>query len=145
MLKAATVALAFAVLLGGCASASNAPDSASSATAVPGAAPRLGQTSQGSISITDTSIQRTGQKLRITSQIHNAAPSADELVSVGSQVSPTVTLHPTLQLPANGDLRIGDAVNVVLAQQARLEPGGTVDLTFQFERAGTIQVFSSFH
>jgi hypothetical protein len=135
-------------LLAGCSGSAGAtPDTASSATLVPGDTTKLGSGSGGGISITGTSIQRTGTRLTITAQIHNSESAADELVTVGSNESPTVTLQPPLPIAAGATVTIGGTsdTSVALEQTGRLEPGGTVALSFQFGNAGAIQVFSSFH
>jgi hypothetical protein len=134
--------------LAGCSSAGpgtgTPPNTAGSATVVPGAVPKLGQGSGGGISITGTSIVRTGTKLAITAQIRNEQSSADELTQVGSNVGPTLTLTTPVHLPAGSTVSISGAAKVVVQQSGRLEPGGTVALSFQFNTAGEVQVFSSF-
>jgi hypothetical protein len=140
-------AIAFVLLglLAGCASAGGAPNTAGSATVVPGGGPTLGEGSGGGISVTATSIVRTGTKLQVTARIHNGQTTADELVQVGSQVTDTLTLAPPLKIPAGATVGIGGTgAAVVLDQTGRLEPGGTVALAFQFTGAGAVQVFSSF-
>lgn len=125
-----------------CAGAGVAPNSASSASVVPGAAPSLGQASQGALRISGVSIKRQGTNLLITASIHNSG-AADTLEQIGSQVSPTIALP--VPVPAGGTVTLGGSgTNAVLDQQGRLEPGATVDLTFQFKNGGLLQVFSSF-
>jgi hypothetical protein len=144
---AACALLGLLGVLAGCSStgAGASPNTAGSATVVPGEAPEPGQGSGGGISITGTSIVRTGTKLTVTAQIHNDESSADELAQVGSNVGPTHALAPPLQIPAGGTVSIGGhGTQVVLTQSGRLEPGGTVALSFQFNAAGAVQVFSSF-
>lgn len=141
----AAVALSASVLLFGCASANDQPNAATSASVAPGPVPHLGQATQGTISVTGVSIVRTGQTLRITAQIHNAGTAADELLAIGSQVSPTVALSPAVKVPAGGTAKLGrGGTPASLQQEARLEPEGTVALTLQFQHAGSIEVFSSF-
>ncbi len=134
-------------LIAGCSNAGGggaAPNTASSASVVPGEAPQLGEGSGGGISVTGTSIVRTGKKLSITAQIHSAESTSDELVSVGSEVTPTLTLPSPVKIPAGATVAIGGATKLVLDQNARLEPGGTVALLLHFSNAGAVQVFSSF-
>ncbi len=134
-------------LIAGCSSAGGggvAPNTAGSASVVPGEAPQLGEGSGGGISVTGTSIVRTGTKLSITTQIRSEESSSDELVSVGSEVTSTLTLSSPVKIPAGATVTIGGATKVVLDQNARLEPGGTVALLLQFSNAGSVQVFSSF-
>ncbi len=128
-------------------SSSSSPNSAGSASAVPGGLPKLGQASAGGITVTGTSIVRRGAKLTITMQIHNDETVDDELVTAGSQVSATLTLSPSLRIPAGGTVSVGGtSVNsLVLTQNSRLEPDGTILLMLQFGKAGAVQVFSSFH
>jgi copper(I)-binding protein len=128
-------------------SGSSSPNSAGSASAVPGGLPKLGQGSAGAITVTSTSIVRRGALLTITMQIHNDEAVDDELVTAGSQVSATLTLSPPLRIPAGGTVSVGGASanSLVLTQNSRLEPDGTILLTLQFGKAGAVQVFSSFH
>jgi hypothetical protein len=112
--------------------------------------PKLGQGSAGGITVTGTSIVRNGSKLTITAQIHSDETTDDELVQAGSQVTATLTLTPPLRIPAGGTVSVGGSGNsaantLVLTQNSRLEPDGTVLLMLQFGKAGAIQVFSSFH
>jgi hypothetical protein len=145
-LAAAAVSAVGLVFLCGCAGSTTQPNAASSASVAPGAAPTLGDATQGDLSVNDVSIQRDGTKLAVTATIHNSGPTADQLTEVGSQVSPTLTLTPALAVPAGGTVALGgpNGTKVVLDQQGRLEPGGTVDLILQFQNAGQVQVFSSF-
>jgi hypothetical protein len=135
-------------VVAGCSSAgggSSAPNTAGSASVVPGEAPKLGEGAGGGISITGTSIVRTGTKLAVTAQIHSDESTPDELVQVGSNVGPTLALSSPVHIPAGGTVSIGGhATQVVLTQSGRLEPGGTVALSLQFGTAGAVQVFSSF-
>jgi hypothetical protein len=128
-------------------SGSSSPNSAGSASAVPGGLPKLGQGSAGAITVTSTSIVRRGALLTITMQIHNDEAVDDELVTAGSQVSATLTLSPPLRIPAGGTVSVGGASanSLVLTQNSRLEPDGTILLILQFGKAGAVQVFSSFH
>ncbi len=144
--RRSVVVLGLLGALAGCSSTgtSGAPNSAGSATVVPGAVPKLGQGSSGGISITAASIVRTGTKLAVTAQIRNEQSSADELTQLGSNVGPTLTLTAPVHLPAGGTVSISGATKIVLEQSGRLEPGGTVALSFQFGNAGAVQVFSSF-
>lgn len=133
-------------VIAGCSTgAGSTPNSAGSATVVPGAVPKLGEGSGGGISITAAEIVRTGTQLAVTAQVHNAETTADALTQVASNVGPTLTLAAPVQIPAGSTVSIGGAAaRVVLVQSGRLSPGGTVALSFQFNSAGTIQVFSSF-
>jgi hypothetical protein len=134
-------------LAAGCSSAGtgSSPNTAGSASVVPGEAPKLGEGGGGGISVTGTSIVRTGTRLNVTAQIHSAESTPDELLQVGSEVTGTLTLSPPLQIPAGGTVSIGGhGSQVVLTQSGRLEPGGTVALSLQFGSAGAVQVFSSF-
>ena len=89
------------------------------------------------------SIQREGTKLVISAKIHNSGSAADTLEQIGSQVSPTISF--SLPVPAGGTVTLGRAgTAAVLDQQGRLEPGGTVDLSFDFKNGGLLQVFSTF-
>ncbi len=108
-------------------------------------APTPGTASQGQLSVRITSITRSGDQLTVAGQVHNAAKTTEELLSVGSQVTATLTLTPALQIPAGATLELGSSGRaVVLTQNARLEPGGTVVLMLNFQRAGEVQVFSGF-
>jgi copper(I)-binding protein len=146
-----TAAVAFALLsaLAACSSSAGSgvsPNSAGDATAVPGDVPTLGAGTAGAISVTATSIVRSGTRLTISAKVHNDGSTADTLVSAASQVSATLTLSPPLQIPAGSTVSIGTGGSaVVLNQNSRLEPDGTVVLTLQFSKAGAVQVFSSFH
>lgn len=120
------------------------PNTAGSASAAPGEAPKPGEGAGGGIRITGTSIVRAGSKLTVTATIHNDETKSDQLVQVGSEVTATTVLSTPLTIPAGGTATIGGAQKVVLDQNARLEPGGTVALQFQFSSAGSVQVFSSF-
>ncbi len=146
--RASVALLGLLGVLAACSStgAGPTPNSAGSATVVPGAVPTLGDGSGGGITITATSIVRTGTRLALSAQIHSTESTADELTAVGSNVGPTLTLATPLQIPPGGTVSIGGAATapVVLDQSGRLEPGGTVALSFQFSNAGAIQVFSSF-
>lgn len=128
-------------------SPNDSPNSAGSATAVPGGVPKLGGGSAGGITVSNTSIARSGSKLTITAQIHNAEAVDDDLVTAGSQVSATLTLSPPLRIPAGGTVSVGGASanSLVLTQNSRLEPDGTILLMLRFGKAGAVQVFSSFH
>jgi hypothetical protein len=128
-------------------SPNNSPNTAGSASAVPGGLPKLGQGSAGAITVTSTSIVRRGALLTITMQIHNDETVDDELVTAGSQVSATLTLSPPLRIPTGGTVSVGGASanSLVLTQNSRLEPDGTILLMLQFGKAGAVQVFSSFH
>jgi hypothetical protein len=144
--RATSVALALLAGVAGCSSAGgggSSPNTAGSATVVPGAVPKLGQGSAGGISITAATIVRTGTKLAVTAQLHNEQTKPDELTQVGSNVGPTLALAAPVHIPAGGTVSI-DGTTAVLEQTGRLEPGGTVALSFQFNDAGVIQVFSSF-
>lgn len=135
------------VALTGCSGSggSAAPNTAGSASVVPGEAPKLGDGGGGGISISGTSIVRTGTKLAVTAQIHSDESTPDELTAVGSNVGPTLALASPLQIPAGGTVSIGvHGTQVVLTQSGRLEAGGTVALSLQFGSAGAVQVFSSF-
>lgn len=128
-----------------CAGAGQEPNSASSASVVPGSAPSLGEASQGALDITGVSITRQGTNLIVSATIHNSGTAADSLDQVGSQVSPTTPLSPPLTIAAGGTQALGGSgTRVVLDQQGRLEPGGTVALTFQFRNGGLLQVFTNF-
>jgi copper(I)-binding protein len=111
---------------------------------VPGDVPTPGEGASGGITVSGTKIVRSGTKLTVTASIHNAESKADTLVQVGSEVTATLTLTSPLTIPAGGTVAIGGAHPVVLDQNARLEPGGTVVLEFHFINAGLVEVFSSF-
>ena len=138
---------ACAALLGSmaaCAGTSAAPNTASDPTVVAGA-PTPGQASQGQLTVRVTAITRSGNRLSVAAQVHNAAKTPEELQSIGSQVTATLTLTPPLQIPAGATRELGGGGrSVVLVQNARLEPGGTVALMLNFRRAGAVQVFSGF-
>jgi hypothetical protein len=144
-----TVACALLSVLAACSSSAGSggsPDSAGDATIVPGDVPTLGDGSAGGITVTGTSIVRSGTRLTISAKVHNDGSTPDELAAVGSQVSATLTLSPPLQIPAGDTVSIGRGANaIVLNQNSRLEPDGTVVLSLQFSKAGAVQVFSSFH
>jgi hypothetical protein len=141
----AILALATAAVLSGCSDTGAPPNTAGSATPVPGSAPTLGVANQGNLSLSGVSILRKGTQLIISATITNSGSTADELQQIGSQVSPTLTLNPPIQVPAHGSVKLGgSATSAVLDQQGRLEPGGTVDLMLEFRDAGQLQVFSAF-
>lgn len=144
---AALGALAVSTACGSSSSGSSTPNTAGNATAVPGDVPKLGQGSGGGITVTNTTVVRSGTKLTISARIHNDQTVTDELVAAGSQVSATLTLTPALRIPPGGTITIGNgsANAVVLTQNSRLEPDGTIVLNLQFGKAGAVQVFSSFH
>ncbi len=134
-------------VIAGCAqsgSGSSAPNTAGNATVVPGEVPTPGEGASGGITVTGTKIVRAGSKLTVTATVKSAESKPDELVQVGSEVTATLNLNPPIAVPAGGSIAIGAAHMVVLDQNARLEPGGTVVLQFQFANAGTVEVFSSF-
>jgi hypothetical protein len=146
---AACALLGLLGLLAGCSNSGSGggavPNTAGSASVVPGEAPKLGEGAGGGISVTGTSIVRTGTKLAISAQIHSDESTPDELTAVGSNVGPTLALASPLKIPAGGTVSIGgQGTRVVLTQSGRLEPGGTVALSMQFGSAGNVQVFSSF-
>lgn len=144
-LAALGLALATAVLVSGCSDTGAPPNVASSASPVPGSAPTLGVANQGDLSLSGVSILRKGTQLIVSATITNSGDTADELQQVGSQVSPTLTLNPPIPVPAHGSVTLGGSgPSVVLDQQGRLEPGGTVDLMLEFRDAGQLQVFSGF-
>ena len=128
-------------------SPNNSPNTAGSASAVPGGLPKLGQGSAGGITVSDTSVVRNGSKLTVTMKIRNDETVEDELVTAGSQVAATRTLSPPLRIPAGGTVTVGGASanSLVLTQNSRLEPDGTILLMLQFGKAGAVQVFSGFH
>ena len=108
-------------------------------------APTPGTASQGQLSVRIASITRSGDQLTVAGRVHNAAKTAEELDSVGSQVTATFTLTPPLLIPAGTTVEISPSGHaVVLRQNARLEPGGTVALMLNFRHGGEVQVFSSF-
>ena len=130
--------------MGAC-GASQAPDTASDTMTGSGTVPHLGEASQGAISVSGASVQQSGTQLAVTATIRNAGASADELDSVMSQVSNVLTLSPPVTLPPHGSVVLGEGkTRVVLTQNGRLEPGGTVALTLNFRNAGAVEVFSSF-
>jgi copper(I)-binding protein len=147
-LRAGAAAVLLLGIVTGCAQSGSGgtaqPNTAGSASAVPGEAPKPGQGAGGGIRVTDTSIVRAGSKLTVTATIHNDETTADDLVQVGSEVTASTVVTPPLTIPAGGSVTLGGAHKVVLDQNARLEPGGTVALQFQFTKAGSVQVFSSF-
>jgi hypothetical protein len=60
-------------------------------------------------------------------------------------VSKPVTLSPPLALPPGKTVQLDTATTrVLLTEDGRLEPGGTVDLALQFQRTGLVQLFSKF-
>ncbi len=142
--RAPVAAVAALLVLGGCVSAGQQANTATGPTAVPGSVQPQGQGTIGSISVTVTSIVRTGSELSITGRVHNSG-RADQLVGAGSQVSPDLTLSPPLPIPAGATVQLGEGgTKLVLTQQLRLEPGGTVALTLRFRDAGSVQAFSGF-
>ncbi len=125
-----------------------APNSAGSATAVPGGLPKLGGGSAGGITVSDTSILRSGSKLTITMRRSTMTRRRTTTwFRPASQVSATLTLNPPLRIPAGGTVSVGGASanSLVLTQNSRLEPDGTILLMLQFGKAGAVQVFSNFH
>jgi len=131
--------------LSGCSDTGAPPNTASSAAPAPGSFPTLGVASQGDLKLSGVSIVRKGSQLIISATISNSGTTPDALLSIGSQVSPTLTLNPPVQVPAHGSVTLGGSgASAVLDQQGRLEPGGTVDLMLDFRDAGQFQVFSAF-
>ncbi len=140
----AVLLTALALSVAGCAgSTSDEPNTAGSASAIPGAVPTIGSATQGSIVISDLSIRRTGEKLQIAAVIKNSDASADELLSMSSQVTSTLTFSPPITIAGKGDV-VWKGDDAVLTENARLPAGGTVALTLTFRRAGPVQVFSQF-
>jgi hypothetical protein len=140
------VFLGIGLLAAGCAgSTSTPPNVATSETAVPGAVPQLGKADAGTISISDVSIVRTGKTLRLRGRITNSGTAPDALLQVSSQVSKPVTLAPPLALPPGKTVQLDTAKTpVLLTEDGRLQPGGTVDLALQLQRTGLVQLFSKF-
>ena len=105
-------------VLAGCAQSgsggTSSPNTASSPTVVPGEAPKPGEGASGGITVSGTSIVRTGAKLSVTATIHNGESKPDELLQVGSEVTPTLRISPPLTIPAGGSVSIGGAHKVVL-------------------------------
>jgi copper(I)-binding protein len=147
-LRTAAAVCLLAGAVGGCAQSGAGstaqPNTATSASEVPGVVPTHGEGAGGGIRITGTSIVRTGTKLAVTTTVHNDESKADQLVQVGSEVTANTVLNPPLTIPAGGSVALGDAHRLVLDQNARLPAGGTVALQFQFTNAGSVQVFSGF-
>jgi hypothetical protein len=134
-----------ATACGGSSGTSTAPNVATTATVVPGAAPQLGKAEAGYLSITGVSIVRTGSTLAVHGRITNSSKTADALLQVTSQVSKPMTLSPPIELPPGKTVSLGAAATkVLLTEDARLDTGGTVDLALQFRRAGLVQLFSTF-
>jgi copper(I)-binding protein len=131
-------------MISGCAgSASDEPNTAGDATAVPGNIPGIG--TSGSITVSGVSIHRTGDQLAITARIRNGGSAPDQLLSISSQVSTTLTESPALTIPAKSTTQLGaDGTKTTLAINARLEPGGSIALTLDFRGAGQIDAYSSF-
>jgi hypothetical protein len=145
VLGAAILALATVAVMSGCTDTGAPPNSATSATPAPGSFPTLGVANQGDLKLSSVSIVRKGTRLIISATISNSGATADALLSIGSQVSPTLTLTPPVPVPAHGSVTLGGSgASAVLDQQGRLEPGGTVDLMLDFRDAGQFQVFSTF-
>ena len=115
------------------------PNTASSATVVPGDVPTLGDGSGGGISVTGASIMRTGTKLTVTAQIHNGQSTADELRAGRQQREPDADPAAAAEDPRgrHRDDRRRER-SVVLDQTGRLEPGGTVALCVEFGDAGAV-------
>jgi hypothetical protein len=131
-------------LVTGCsASASSQPNTAGNATAVPGGIPGIG--TAGDLSISGLAIHRTGDQLAITAQIRNAGAAPDQLLSVSSQVTATLTESPALTIPAKGTVQLGaGGTKTVLTINARLEPGGSIALVLNFKSAGQLDAYAGF-
>ena len=144
VLGTSAVLLTVVLVAGGCSNSSDsAPDVATSATAVPGSVPQLGEGTVGALSISEIALQRSGSQLTLSGRIVNAGP-ADELTRIASQVTEPLTPSPAITLPAKASTELGKDPSIILTENARLEPGGTVDLTLTFGQAGSVQVFASF-
>ncbi len=130
--------------LAGCADASRSDaDAASTAAPASGAVPQLGSATLGALTMSGFALTRTVSALTLTGRVVNAG-SADTLTSIASQVTTTSTLSPPLAVAAGATVELGAGRTITLTENARLEPGGTVDLTLHFARAGDVQVFTSF-
>jgi hypothetical protein len=140
----AATAILVSALVSGCAgSASDEPNTAGNATAVPGAIPGIG--TAGDITVSGLSIHRTGDQLAITAQIRNSGTAADQLLSISSQVTETLTKSPALAIPAKSTVSLGAGGTATsLTINARLEAGGSVALTLNFRDAGAVDDYSSF-
>lgn len=141
-LAAVLLIAAAACGLTGCSAGSNA-NAATSAAPASGAVPQLGSATIDSLTMRDFALRRAGGALTLTGRIVNTG-SADTLTSIASQLTATLTLVPALAVPAATTVELGAGRTVTLTENARLEPGGTVDLTLHFQRAGDVQVFTSF-
>jgi hypothetical protein len=132
-------------LVSGCAgNASDQPNTAGNATNVPDNLPGSNSAS-GAISVSGLSIRRTGDHLDITAQISNTGTTADELQSLTSQVTDTLTESPALAIPAKSTVALGKGgTNTQLTINARLEPGGSIALIFNFKAAGQVDGYASF-
>jgi copper(I)-binding protein len=134
-------------LVSGCAgSATDDPNTAGNATNVPNSLPPgVGTSADGDITVSGLVIHRTGDHLDISAKISNTGAAADQLLSISSQVTATLTESPALAIPAKGTVSLGDGgTSTVLTINARLEPGGSVALTLNFKAAGQVDDYASF-
>jgi hypothetical protein len=140
----AAIVILVGAMISGCAgSASDEPNTAGDATAVPGNIPGIG--ASGNITVSGVSIHRTGHELAVTAEIRNSGSSPDQLLSISSQVSTTLTESPALAIPAKSTTQLGDGgTKTALTINARLEPGGSIALTLNFRGAGQVDAYSSF-
>jgi copper(I)-binding protein len=142
----AVLLAALVLTVGGCAgSTSEEPNTAGSASPVPGAVLSFGAATQGDIVVSDLTITRTGEQLAISAKIDNGDSAADELLTISSQVTSTLTFSPALTIPGKGSAQLGSGgAKAVLTENARLPTGGTVALTLTFKQAGSVQLYSQF-
>jgi hypothetical protein len=142
----ATSLLLLGVLVSGCAgSATDDPNTLGNATDAPDTqAPGVGTSASGDITVSGLSIVRSGDHLAITAKISNT-DAADELLSISSQVTATLTESPALAIPAKGTVTLGKGgTSTVLTVNARLETGGSVALTLNFKNAGQVDDYAGF-
>ena len=92
-------------------------------------------------------LTRSGSSLTLTGRIVNAGvrrhPHVDRFAGHG-HIDTQPRRWPWMPAGADGRARRQPCRTVTLTENARLEPGGTVDLTLHFQRAGDVQVFTSF-
>jgi hypothetical protein len=143
----AAALLLLGVLVSACSgSATDDPSTLGNATDAPDSTgPGVGRSASGDITVSGLTIHRTGDHLDITAKISNTGATADELLSISSQVTGTLTESPALAIPAKGTVTLGiGGTSTELTINARLEPGGSVALTLNFKDAGQVDDYASF-
>ena len=127
-------------------SATDDPNALGNATDAPDStAPGVGTSASGDITVSGLAIHRTGNHLDISAKISNTGPTTDQLLSISSQVTSTLTESPALTIPSKATAALGkDGTPTVLTINARLEQGGSVALTLTFKTAGQVDDYAGF-